>query len=377
MARRRRSRSKQADEKAEEKAETAPADGTADATEQGGDPAQPDTAQTEPATAPTPDADPAAAATPDAEPDVPPALEFDKAASDRILTACAGIHSFAHNASDEASRAAAPFLSFAQRARIRALATDFGARRQTFNVQAGPAPTQAPAQVVEGPSLGREEVEAIVNHRIEIAVQEGRFLQITSLLPLEAALKEGRGVVLVTPTYGAWEQIAPAVARRGYRVGLLDLRPADRRPPHRFPAAPGLDLRLLNADGYARPLVRFVSEPNVLVVLGDGNAGPRLAHSSLFGRPVEVSSTPFELARRVGLAVLPVFAVRQNDGHRLVVEKALRISDTGRGDGDLDVTAGRWLKLVERWARRHPDHYLGHLLVHRLRGGGAFFSDAA
>jgi hypothetical protein len=206
----------------------------------------------------------------------------------------------------------------------------------------------------------------------------GRYLQITSLLPLESALKEGRGVVLITPTYGAWEQIAPAVARRGYRVGLLDLRPADRRPPHRFPAAPGLDLQLLKADGYARSLVRFASEgPNVVVVLGDAASGPRMAHSSLFGRPVEVASTPFELARRAGLALLPVFAVRQNDGHRLVVEKAIRISDTGRGDGDLDVSAGRWLKLVERWARRHPDHYLGHLLVHRLAGGGTFFSDAA
>lgn len=206
----------------------------------------------------------------------------------------------------------------------------------------------------------------------------GRFLQISTLLPVEAALSEGRGVVLITPTFGAWQQIAPAIARRGYRVGLLDLRPRERRPPHRFPAAPGLDLRLLPSDGSARPLLRFATEaPNVVVVLGDAACGPRRARSSLFGRPVEVASTPFELARRAGLALLPVFAVRQNDGHRLVVESAIRISDTGRGDGDLDVSAGRWLKLVERWARRHPDHYLGHLLVHRLRGGAAFFSDAA
>lgn len=222
-------------------------------------------------------------------------------------------------------------------------------------------------------------------HRMEAAdaalagpEQAGRFLQVTSLLPLESAMAEGRAVVLITPTYGAWQQIAPAIARRGYRVGLLDLRSPDRQPEHRFPAAPGLDLRMLPSRGFAGPLVRFATEaPNVIVVLGDTAGGPRQAHSSLFGRPVEIGSTPFELARRCGLALLPVFAVRQNDGHRLVVEKALRISDTGRGDGDLDVTAGRWLKLVERWARRHPDHYLGHLLVHRLQGGGAFFSDAA
>ena len=106
------------------------------------------------------------------EPSETPDLAFDPALSQRILRACAGIHSFASSASDEASQAAAPFLSFAQRSRIRALATDFESRRQTFSIQSAPATAQASSQVVDGAALGREEVEAIVNHRIDIAVQE-------------------------------------------------------------------------------------------------------------------------------------------------------------------------------------------------------------
>ena len=112
---------------------------------------------------------------PEAEADVSPepaTLAFDPAASQRILRACAGIHSFASSASDEASQAAAPFLTFSQRSRIRALATDFESRRQTFSVQAAPASAQPSAQVDEGSALGREEIEAIVSHRIDIAVQE-------------------------------------------------------------------------------------------------------------------------------------------------------------------------------------------------------------
>lgn len=193
----------------------------------------------------------------------------------------------------------------------------------------------------------------------------GLHLQVASLLPLETLLGNGTTLVL-TPTFGRWSTIAPALARRGYRVGLLDLRPPGRRPRQSLPAAPGLDLRSLPATGLARPIVRFAVEPrSVIVALADEGCGPRQAHGALFGRPATVGSTPFELARRMGLGVLPVFAVREHGVSRLLLEKPLRIADTGRPDHDLDVNAGRWLKLVERNARRYPHHYLGHLLGRR------------
>ncbi len=190
----------------------------------------------------------------------------------------------------------------------------------------------------------------------------GSHLKVTSLGPLEDLLDRDGAAVVITPTYGAWQAIAPGLARRGYRVGLLDLRPATRQPASRFPAAPGLDLRLLPSTGYARDLVRFASgDRSVVVALGDEGRGPRWGHGALLGRSASVGSTPFELARRVGLGVLPVFAVHEKEIPRLVVEKPLKISDTGRGDADLDTTAGRWLKLVDRWARRHPEQYLPFL----------------
>jgi len=190
----------------------------------------------------------------------------------------------------------------------------------------------------------------------------GRHLRVTALQPLEGLLKNGGGAVVITPTYGAWHAIAPALARRGYRVGLLDLRPATRATASRFAAAPGLDLRILPSVGYARELVRFVSgDRNIVVALADEGRGARWGHGALLGRSASVGATPFELARRVGVGLLPVFAVHEKAIPRLVVESPLKISDTGRGDVDLDTTVGRWLKLVDRWARRNPEQYLPFL----------------
>ncbi len=193
----------------------------------------------------------------------------------------------------------------------------------------------------------------------------GRWVQVRSLLPIEQAMqKSGAGVVVITPAFGAWLHIAPALARRGYRVGLLDLRPPSRRLP-RYPApGPGLDLRVFPLAEYARPLVRFVTEDaGLLVVLGDECAGSHHAHGALLGRAATVGSTPFELARRADVPIVPVFCVRERATHSLHVEPALKVFDTGRGDGDLDSTASRWLRLLDRHARRRPEHYLPALLA--------------
>lgn len=193
----------------------------------------------------------------------------------------------------------------------------------------------------------------------------GAHMKIRSLLPIEKAMRDAdAGVVLITPAFGAWLHIAPALARRGYRVGLLDLRPPSRRPT-RYPAAgPGLDLRVLSPTGYAGPIVRFVTEERgVLVVLGDESAGVHHARGALLGRAVTIGATPFELARRADVKLVPVFAIRERDGHHLHVEAALRVFDTGRGDADLDATASKWLRQLDRHARRRPEHYLPTLLV--------------
>jgi len=193
----------------------------------------------------------------------------------------------------------------------------------------------------------------------------GKHMQLASLLPLEGALqKGGAGAIVLTASFGAWEHIPPALARRGYRVGFLDLRPVNRRP-ERWPVpGPGLDLRVFSSTGYARALVRFLSEPgSILVTNGDECASSGRGHGGLLGRTAQVCSTPFELARRVDVPLLPVFAVREKGGHVLLAEPKLKVFDTGRGDGDVDATASRWLKLVERHARRRPEHYLAQLLI--------------
>ena|GEM_PF-1528908 len=195
-------------------------------------------------------------------------------------------------------------------------------------------------------------------------VATGRYLQVSSLRPLESLLDQNGSTMVLTPSFGAWQAIAPALARRGYRVGSLDLRPITRRPELVLPPGPGLDLVRLPSRGYARDLIRFAGQPRAVVVaIGDEGAGPRWARGSLLGRSAALGSTPFELARRQGMGILPVFALRENGLNRLLVERPIKPRNKGDAEADLDATASAWLKVVERMVRRYPAHYLAFLFT--------------
>jgi len=101
--------------------------------------------------------------------------------SDRTLAACADILAWCGTAISEISDAAAPFLTVQERASLRAQGTNFQSlgyqssaiiEQPSAAVAPAPAMTEAVSAAVATDQLSREEVEAIVGHRVEIAVKE-------------------------------------------------------------------------------------------------------------------------------------------------------------------------------------------------------------
>jgi tetratricopeptide (TPR) repeat protein len=94
------------------------------------------------------------------------------AESDRIVALCARIASLSHTAMTEAAQAASPFLGFAQKARIRALATHFESAGSTTVIVQGATRGVAVVDAAAGTAgLSREEIDQIVAHRVELLVR--------------------------------------------------------------------------------------------------------------------------------------------------------------------------------------------------------------
>ncbi|MCO4773574.1 MAG: hypothetical protein KDA24_26310, partial [Deltaproteobacteria bacterium] len=99
-------------------------------------------------------------------------LAFDEAASERVLAACGSIASLASTAIQQSSTSVAPFLGFAQRSRIGALAVNFEGGPSTMRMQTIVSERPAAVVTTAGGGLSREEIDAIVSHRVEIALTE-------------------------------------------------------------------------------------------------------------------------------------------------------------------------------------------------------------
>ena len=81
--------------------------------------------------------------------------------------------------------------------------------------------------------------------------------------------------------------------------------------------------------------------------------------ASLGGRTVKLPRGPWELARKTGATVLPVFATRLRQDHfALEVEEPFTVGCT-EGDAETDVRGAidRWALVLEAQLRRHPGQW--------------------
>ena len=82
--------------------------------------------------------------------------------------------------------------------------------------------------------------------------------------------------------------------------------------------------------------------------------------ASLGGRPVKLPRGPWELARKTGATVLPVFATRLHKDHFVLeVEEPFKVG-CANADADVDVRAAvdRWALVLEAQLRRHPGQWI-------------------
>lgn len=233
------------------------------------------------------------------------------------------------------------------------------------------------------PDLDRARVEAIVR---EVPDNAGRALaeiysgaeftaRIAAADPLEgpgvpvleAAAAEGRPVILACAHFGNYDAMRAALKARGWSVGAL-YRPMNNAAfnRHYIPAMEAIAAPIFprTRAGFAQ-MLRFLKGGGFLCLGFDQYVrdGTTL---SFFGRPTETVTTPAELARRHGAAVVPINAVRQPDGLTFRVHAGAPIPPGEPAammqalNDDLEALVrahmGQWFWVHRRWKpRRDPD----------------------
>ncbi len=177
-----------------------------------------------------------------------------------------------------------------------------------------------------------------------------------------AAHRRGKGVLYLTGHMGAWELGPPAQALFGFPLHFL-VRPLDN---------PRVDALV---NGYRCfsgnvPVDKSNSVRTILRVLRSGGAVGILfdlntlledgVFVDFFGIPACTTSGVARLALQTDAAVVPSYCYWDRDlrKYRLRFEPPLELVHTGHSEEDVLANTQRFTRVIEEFARRHPEQWL-------------------
>ncbi|MEN3000272.1 MAG: lysophospholipid acyltransferase family protein [Armatimonadota bacterium] len=200
------------------------------------------------------------------------------------------------------------------------------------------------AEFFKAPSMTREQLA----QRIELVGREH----------LDAAFREGKGVLLLTGHFGNWELMARYLVLLGYPIAVI-ARPTED------PATTELVTALRERSGYrvyargnaARAVLKTLRANEAVGILPDQNAGD--VYVEFFGQKAGCVAGPAVFHLRTGAPIVPLFNVRQpGDFHRIEILPPMHFEPTGDLQADTQRIMQAWHDILESYVRRYPDQWL-------------------
>ncbi len=201
------------------------------------------------------------------------------------------------------------------------------------------------AEFVKLPGMTRDEVFS--------------FSEIEGLEHLKKSYAEGKGALIVTAHYGAWEMGAKIWPFSGFRTAVVARRvknPFVNEFVTKIRSCEGV--RVIPARDAVRESIKWLKNGNLLAVLIDHRVTEGGLKIPFFGRNAFTTTLPAILALRYGVPVHPVHCWREEDRVKVHVAPPLDLSDLSVNELDIIQATKRMNAVVESWVRERPEAWL-------------------
>lgn len=182
---------------------------------------------------------------------------------------------------------------------------------------------------------------------------------------IEKALAKGRGVMLTTAHFGAWEVMGARAALDFPLTVVVRLTSNQTLKNHIEKVRAAINVNMILKEESARVSLKVLRANEGLAIFGDQHAGPEGMLLPMFGHPTRVFTSPVRLALAAKSPLVPSFGVRREpwiaDGRVVIRASAgLYLHEEHYGSRDDAVLAGtRFMQEeTENIVRRHPDQWL-------------------
>jgi len=193
-------------------------------------------------------------------------------------------------------------------------------------------------------------------------------IRVHSWTNLEDAMGNGKGVLLVTAHLGCFDVAAQILPARSIKTTIMvePLEPTsllnyivalrESQGITCIPAAPGA----------LKNVVQTLRRGEVVIFACDRDFAKDGVKIDFFGEETNMPTTAVRIAMLTGSAIVPVFNIRQDDGHYdIYFEPAIDIVPTG--GGAVAKNMERITQVMEKYIRNYPEQWV--VLKHIWTGG--------
>jgi len=177
---------------------------------------------------------------------------------------------------------------------------------------------------------------------------------------LEAALKKGKGVILVSAHFGNFPLMLSRLSLEGYAVfGVMKFM-RDERAERLFSNKRS---RMGVKTIYTKPqrectenCLKALRDNGLLFLLIDQNFGSGGGvFVDFFGQKAATAPGPVVLALRTKAAIMPCFMVRQEDDtHKIIFEPEMSLENGKNPEETLKINIQRLTDIIESYIRKYP-----------------------
>jgi len=177
---------------------------------------------------------------------------------------------------------------------------------------------------------------------------------------LSDALSKGKGCILLTGHYGNWELVGARLAAEGFPINVIARSQADPKVTDLLVGVREVvGMTVIDRDrGGAAGALRALRNNGIVAILLDQNAGDQGIFVDFFGKQASTAAGPAALARRTGAAVVPVFAIRNDDNsHQGLCLPPLELTYGDDKQADIHRNTQIMVKVIEERIRQCPEQW--------------------
>ena len=258
------------------------------------------------------------------------------------------------------------FLLFSAR-RLGSLAYYVNFKRNKFaysNLKAAFGKAKEPAELKKLTKMVYQNLmqnffEVLITPKINKQYVE-KYVTFVGIEHIEAAKKEGKGIIFMTGHFGNWELsnvISPFIGCPLSVLAREQKMPRLNALLNRYRESTGS--RMIKKGASVRELVKCLKRNEIIGMLSDQDAGRTGVMVQFFGRLASTPDGPIAFAMKTGAVILPVFIVRKKGPHHIQhIEPQLKMDSTGNYELDLKTNLQKFTRILESYITRYPDQWL-------------------